>query len=506
MKQRSVFPIGLASAMLALSLTACGSTEDEGAASSSTVRFAYEGLPQSWDPSAGEESVGFLGAAYENLVKLPHDASGDVEPQLATKWTVEDKSLTFELRDGVKFHDGTDFNAEAVKFDLEHVIDSDGPWVGDLASIDSVNVVDDLTVRIDLKYADPGLLRIMGTRATYLPSPKAIEDGTIAAAPVGTSPWAYDKDESIEGGEQVFRATDDYWGGETEGRPETVRIIAIDDPEARFNALQTGDVDVADIDPSFLDQAEEGGLKTSVYEGLLAAVFLFDRGPGGSLENLDVRKAVCSAINGQDIIDALGQGNVSSARDQRYAEDSPFFVPDLPERGYDIDAAKNYLSEAGNPEVDLNMAAFIGTRPAAEVVQGSLDSIGVGLKVDQLDPSQYFTTWNSSKYSMGIGPASQVHPLQWYSSWFAADAPNNPSGWEPPELKEAADKARAAGTGPEAAALWQEVIRVVYEQSLTCADFAISQGNAFNPDKVEALAAPPLEASGIDYESVRVPS
>ncbi|MFC4011111.1 ABC transporter substrate-binding protein [Nonomuraea purpurea] len=256
-------PIGGLLAVLALTgLTAC-SSDDTSSGGRSEVRLAFEGLPESWAPHSGSVEA-WMRAPYEALLRLPTDpASTDFQPELATKWTVEDKSITLTLREGVKFHDGSAFDAEAVKLNLQDTIENGGPLSGNLASVKDIEVVNDHTAKINLKNSDPGLLRVLGTSAAYMGSPTAMKGGSINKAPVGTGPWAYDADNSVEGGEQVFAAFSGYWGGKADGRPESLRIQGIDDPQARTNALLAGEVDAADIDPGLVQQAKNAGLASA---------------------------------------------------------------------------------------------------------------------------------------------------------------------------------------------------------------------------------------------------
>jgi peptide/nickel transport system substrate-binding protein len=495
---------GVVAAVGLAGLTACSSDENDGGGSPGSaggeVRLAFEGLPETWTPHGGAVEA-WLRAPYEALLRVPTDpASTEYEPELATEWTVEDLAITLRLREGVTFHDGTDFNAEAVKVNLDDTKDGGGPLSANLSSVASVDVVDDYTVKINLKNSDPGLLRVLGTSTAYMGSPAALEDGSIDSAPVGTGPWQYDAGDSVTGGEQVFTAFADYWGDKPAGRPDTLRIQAIDDPQARVNALLTGEVDVADIDPGLVQQAKDGGFDTYDYPALLVGLSLFDRSPDGSLGDVNVRRAVCSSVNTQDLLDAWGVGEVSKAQDQRWTEGSPYYVEDIQNYPYDTEAAATFLSDAGNPDVAINMATFQNTAAASEALQGQLAEVGVDLSLESLDVSQFFATWNGGKYALGLASMDGVHPAQWYDTYFAATGPSNPSGWEPPELAQAAQAAKAAGSGPESDAAWQKVVGIIYEQALTCADFALAQVTGYDSGAVSGIEAPPYEGGTFDYK------
>jgi peptide/nickel transport system substrate-binding protein len=501
--KRSVVPF-VALTAAALALTACaggGGGGDDTSSGAGALRVAFEALPESWDPA--DAPAGYWGAAvYENLLSVGPGAEQELSPQLATEWTVEDAAIVFSLRDDVEFHDGTPFNAEAVKANLDHTFEVGGRFAARLGSIESAEVVDEYTVQFNLKRSDPSLLRVLAGAAGWMASPAAIEDDSITTHPVGTSPWSYDPEASIEGGEQVFNLIDDYWGGEVEGRPGQVIISPVDDPQSRVNALTAGDADIADVAPNLYQVAIDAGMEADVYDGVPSSMMIFDRAPGGVLGDIDVRRAICSAINPEDVALALGEINV--AQEQKYTEGSPFHVEDLDNYPYDPEAAKAYLEAAGNPSITLNMATFPGNSAGAEVVQAALSEIGIEVTLESQDAAQFFGDWNSGKYSIGLSGVIEPHPASWYSVWFAQDGRGNPSAWEPEALISAGEAARAAGISDGNELAWQEVANTIYSEALTCFDISLVQVNGYDPAVVTDVQAPDFEGGTLDYHAVRM--
>ncbi|MEY9212124.1 hypothetical protein NI17_007140 [Thermobifida halotolerans] len=215
----SALPLTLAAV---LALSACGGSEESADGGGETLAVNYAGFPESWAPGADMEA-GYMRVPYENLVAL--DGAGEITPVLATDWEQTDTELTLTLREGVVFHDGTPFNAEAVKANLESIRGSNGPYAGPLQVIESIDVVDELTVRLNLAEPSPSLLTTLSTRAAPMASPKAIEDGSVAEHPVGTGPWAYDPDASTLGTRMAFTFFPDYWGGRGQRRLRDDRAL-----------------------------------------------------------------------------------------------------------------------------------------------------------------------------------------------------------------------------------------------------------------------------------------
>ena len=177
----------------------------------------------------------------ETLVRPKAPDFAEIEPLLATSWEASPDSMvwTFHLRQGVKFHDGTDFNAQAVKYNFDRVMAAKHYEV---ESIEKVEVVDDYTVRFTLKEPFAPFLVILTFPSLSIVSPTAIETmgEEIMRHPVGTGPFIFDHwDEGIE---VVLRANKDYWGGP----PKLDKIVFKIIPEAstRRMELEAGHIDI----------------------------------------------------------------------------------------------------------------------------------------------------------------------------------------------------------------------------------------------------------------------
>ncbi len=485
--------------IVSLGLTACSTSEqpdtDSTDGAGGTLRVGVEEYPTNWEPGT-DNGYTWIRLPYETLVS--RSPEGTLEPQLATAWEDSGTAITFTLREGVTFQDGTPFDAEAAKFNLEYVKEQAGPFSAGLNTISSIETPDPLTLVLNLAAPTQSLLTTLSGRAGVMASPTAMEDGTIKDYPVGTGPWAYNPELSTPGTEIGFTLRDDYWDAENVG-VENLVVVAIDDPDARLNALITGEIDLGDVNLTQADQARSGGLELATFPGVHYSVIFFDRGPGGAVEDAAVRHAICDSIDTEGLA-ALGGSEYLTATNQRFQEGEYGHSADIPALNFDPDAARPVLE--GTPA--LSMMAFSETVPFAEAIAGGLGDVGVDLSVEVVPAAQYFTGWYDGSNPIGLGDNSELTPEEWYLTWFAADAPNNPAGVESPELQAAAAAAMAEIDPAAAEPLWVNVVTQIATEALECDGSIVNQGIGWLPGKVEGVETVDWEAGSVVFKNLTV--
>ena len=149
---------------------------------------------------------------YDTLLKREPD--GTLSPMLATEWALSDDSmsLALELRTDVTFTDGTAFDAEAVKANIEHFQTANGPLQNNISSIESVEIVDADTVNLQLSSPDPDLPFNLANAGGYMASPAALTSPELTTVPVGSGPYVLDTSRSVVGSSIMFTRNPDYWG------------------------------------------------------------------------------------------------------------------------------------------------------------------------------------------------------------------------------------------------------------------------------------------------------
>lgn len=502
-RKSAVVKTAAAFAVASLMLSGCSaeapndSDNSTGTTTDATLRINFGQFPESWAPGQELEG-GVLRIPYETLLAPGKD--GTPTEFLATDYELTDGALTLTLREGVTFHDGTPFDAEAVKANVEYVKSGATAFAGAFQTVVSVDVLDDYTVRLNLSSPNPSLPTTLTTRALPIASPAAIADGTIAQAPVGTSPWAYDESASILGTKMSFPAFDGYWGDEPGFA--NVELYAIDESESAAAALVAGDLDVSDVEIESLPRFEGTDIDTLQYPAIRNNLFFFDRAPGGAFESVELRQAVCYAIDAQQMVDVTGEGEVAT---QHFAEGEVGYNPDITGYPTELAKAQELYAEAGSPSVNLEMVAAPYNAQQIEIFMTQAAELGdFAVSVQTLPPPQYNGEWNSGKYALGLSSNDELTPFEWYSAWFAADAPGNPSGLESEDLKSAADTAIAAGDTEESAGLWAEVTKIIADEALTCAHVRGVETLAWNTATVSGVNAPAesWEPKSVNYRDL----
>jgi peptide/nickel transport system substrate-binding protein len=379
--------------------TASGSPAAGGDAKlSDTLIFAQGAEPRGLDPALVDdgESSKVIVNIYEGLLKYAKDST-KLEPCLAESWDVSEDGLTytFHLRQGVKFQDGTDFNADAVKFNIERQMK--GNATEDMTYADfvfgyvtKVEAKDANTVVVTLKdKCTPFLYNLAMSMAAPMVSPKALKDNNnnVNEHPVGTGPYTFvrwDKDQDV-----VLVRNDNYWG--EKAKTQNVIFKFIKDNSARVTALINGEVDMIDgIDATVVDQLKNGGMTVDQPDGMNINYNV----DSSVTKDPEVRKALSQAVNVPELVQSLYQGYASPA-----TTILPSFVPgysaDIKQVAYDADTAKATLAAKG--VTSIHIIAYTNPRPyntatgqtLAEAIQGYLAKVGVTATIDSYDWTTY---------------------------------------------------------------------------------------------------------------------
>jgi ABC-type transport system substrate-binding protein len=283
---------------------------------------------------------------FEPLVKLQQDATP--LPWLATSWEwgAQNMSITFTLRQGVKFSDGTAFTSEAVKLEGDLVLSTKE---SNSVNWDRFEIIDDSHVRLYLKnYTNDFWTSISGINMCFF-SPtayKANGKDWMMAHPTGTGPFLYksfEKDVSLK-----FIKNPNYW---QPGKPylDGINMITVKESLTQQATIQAGEGDLLALQQGKIlaDMKKLGFNIVASYGG--TDFIVFDTANAGSqFNNVKVRQAVEYALNKQDMVDALGYGYLVK-NNQMSPPTNPGYNKNLPSREYNVAKAKQLLSEAGFP-------------------------------------------------------------------------------------------------------------------------------------------------------------
>jgi peptide/nickel transport system substrate-binding protein len=450
-----------------------GTTDTRESDPTRTLRWGRESDVSRFDPHRASVSqdneVLFL--VYDRLVH--QDVAGRQVPGLATKWSFDPDglALTMTLRDGVTFHDGQRFDASVVKANIERAKTVQGSAVAsELAPITTVEVVDPLTARLVLSAPAANVPAILSDRAGAMVSPAALDSPDLDSNPVGTG--MYRMHQYLRGARISLVRNDAHWD------PEAVRMAGVDitvlaDPQARFNALQTGQIDMAILNPDQAEQATAAGLviDDSVTLETWYAVMNKTR-PG--LDNRNVRLALNHAIDRHAIVDTLLYG---------YGQPAAQMLPEGADGhsnavgrdfySYDPEKARRLLAESGLPlPVPLEMLRLGGRaqyEQMTEVMQAQLEAVGFDVNIRTISPTEAADV-------MFVREEGDLLPGAWggrpsslatLTSIFGGQGFANPGGYTDPQIEDLLARAAASIDDAARADLMAQASLLAAEEALT---------------------------------------
>ncbi|ALX50388.1 ABC transporter substrate-binding protein [Lentibacillus amyloliquefaciens] len=502
---------------LALVVVACSGDDDSDAAGDSdgstgedteansgsdgedVLVFARGGDSESLDPGSTTdgESSRVTRQVLESLLDFDKE-SFEVVPGLAEDWEVSDDGLnyTFYLEEGVTFHDGTDFNAEAVKTNFERWADPEheyafeeegyvysmygtmfGGYQGDDSHvIEKINVVNDHEIEFVLKQPLGYFLQNMAMSYFAITSPAALEEygPQINENPVGTGPFKFEswtKDDSIE-----LSKFEDY---RKDGLPKVDSVVfeVIPDNAARLIALQSGEIDIMDgLNPDDAEtvEAEEGvELYTRSENNVGYVGFNTQKEP---LNQVEVRRAINHAIDRQAIAEAMYAGYAQPAKNPL----PPSYMgynDDVEGYEYDVEKAKSLLAEAGYEDgMEIELWTMPVARPympdpetVAEIVQNNLSEVGIEVSIVREEWAPYLekTLQGEQEMFMLGWSGTNGDPDYFMSSLLHGDnvGSSNRTFYENDEVDELLNQAKTSIDQDERAELYKEAQTLISEDA-----------------------------------------
>lgn len=433
-------------AAAALLLTGCAT--GTGTASSGTTTDLVWGwaLPTSWDPvtsTAGWDTHA-LALVYDGLTQL--DPDGNVVPGLAEKWeySADGTAVTFTLREGLEFSDGSPIDAEAVKENLERGRDqADSTLAGQLRIVTGVDVVDDRNVTVHLDQADYQVPYLFAGKTGFIVNPKAFDDvTTLATQPEGSGP--FELTEYVPNAHADLKKNDLYWNAD-HIFIDTFHVVPVADPATVVAGTQSGQYDVAIVPPSQVDAAEKAGLDVEKIRALTVRTIDVNN-TVAPYDDPKVLQAISHATDRQALVDGayFGQGTPNF---QPFPEGYVAYDDSLDDLyPYDVDAAKKLLAEAGHPDgIDITLGIQDADSAIAEVLQAQWAKAGIRATLEVLAPN--VNNYVTRTYPFVLDSYSgRQSPLQALEVLYGPEGLMNLGKNTPQELTDAIDAARATPT------------------------------------------------------------
>ncbi len=454
------------------SQTTAADTSEAGGAPSGTLGWSTV-APTAWDPvvSAAGNDISNLSLVYASLTRLSPE--GEAEPALASKWNFSKDGLSFDiyLKKGLKFTDGTPFNAEAVKINLERgEHESDSLIIPYLEVIKSIKVDNPYEVTLSLKSKDYVLPLVLGGKVGMMVSPKAIKDNAkgLATQPVGAGPFELTNYTAPTSATLVRNPG--YWDAK-DIHLEGVDLKFFTDEQALLSSLLSGQVQLANIGGEQVQTAESSGFEVAEFPSLhVASIEVNDKmGPFGDHKFVE---AVNYAIDRETLLQTLAGGH-GEVDDEAFAPGYSAYNESVANYySYDPEKAEALLKETSYDGSPITITWFadagLNTQSESEQLQAELEAVGIKSTIKSL-PSAQAAEDVYVKHNVEFNPNGIVGreaPSQMLETQYAADGLLNPGRDASPELTKALDAVATFEIGsPQYEAALQQATKLSTEQS-----------------------------------------
>jgi peptide/nickel transport system substrate-binding protein len=437
-----------------------------------TLRIGLAEDPDILDPSIGRTYVGRIvfSAFCDKLFDI--DEKLNIVPQLALshETSADGKEMTIKLRPGVKFHDGEPLDAEAAKFSIErHMTLPTSFRKSELASVDHVEVVDPLTIKLVLKTPYSPLIAQLTDRSGMMVSPKAAKEAgdKFGLHPVCAGPYKFV--ERIQQDRMVFEKFADYWNKDNV-HIDRVVFLPIIDATVRLANLKSGGLDLIErvlatdikdvrADPKLvLSTAPELG-----YLGLTVNIGN-DKAKGPLSQSAKVRKALDLSIDREALNQVVFNGEFTPGN-QWVSPTHPYYQKSFPIQGRDIAKAKALLKEAGvSLPVTVDYMVPKGTEyeAVAQVVQSMAAEAGFDIKVRVVEFATTFKQSQAGEFQIfQINWSGRIDPDGNSYIFMRSKAPQNDGGYSNPDADKLMEEARAISGFDERKAIYEKLTRVL---------------------------------------------
>ncbi|MFD2239136.1 ABC transporter substrate-binding protein [Aureimonas populi] len=440
-------------------------------AQSSTLRIGLAEDPDLLDPHRSRTFVGRI--VYASLCDRLIDISPELEfvPALATdwEWSEDGTQLTFNLRQDALFHDGTPFNAEAVKANVERALTLPDSLVRtDISAIRSVEVVDEFTVRFQLDEPNAPLLAQISDRGGIMMSPASFEqEGSWT--PVCSGPYKYET--RVQNDRIVLSKFEDHYAAD-EYAFDQVIFLPIPDGTVRLANLQSGDLDMLErMTPSDAQTVEgDANLELVVAPtlGYQAIRINTDNGPRSENplgQDPRVRKALQLALDKSIITQVVGN-NIWEPAQQPFPPTSPYHAEEFPVTTRDVAAARALLDEAGLDRVPFELTIATSTQAGqlGELVQAMVAEAGFDVTLRPMEFASLLAEMQGGNFqATASGWSGRVDPDGNTYSHLACDGANNDSRYCNEEVDRLFTEARQVSDPAERKALYDEAQAILQE-------------------------------------------
>lgn len=437
--------------------------------SKDTLVIGLDDDPPQLDPHLSSAAVDRQ--TYQSLYNklLDIDENLNIIPELAKSWVAssDGKTYTFELEQGVLFHDGEPFNAEAVKFNFERMLDPDlgSPRRAEVNLIEEINVVGEYTVEVKLSAASSPFLSGLTDRAGMMVSPKAVKElgDDFSNQPVGTGPFKFS--ERVRSSHIELVKFDDYW----RDLPEFDKVIIrpYSDENVRVTNLISGELDIinriAFKDIESLKNNSDITLSQVDSLGFQGIHFNIEKAP---FNNKKLRQAINYAIDRKAIAKVVFHDGVIPA----VGGISPvsWAYTNFESGDRDLEKAKQLLQESGaeNVSFTLTMAPRPTEELIAQMVQNMLGEIGITVEIEMVEFGTILEKLANSDFdAVRLGWSGRIDPDGNLYRFYKTGANNNYTGFSNERVDELLELGRTESDTQERIKIYEEINQIIWDEA-----------------------------------------
>jgi peptide/nickel transport system substrate-binding protein len=473
-----------------------------GVQAQTTLRIGIAEDPDILDPSIGRTYVGRIvfSAFCDKLFDI--DEKLNIVPQLALshETSADGKEMTIKLRPNVKFHDGESLDAEAAKFSIErHMTLPTSFRKSELASVDHVEVVDPLTIKLVLKTPYSPLIAQLTDRSGMMVSPKAAKEAgdKFGLHPVCAGPYKFV--ERVQQDRMVFEKFTDYWNKDNI-HIDRVVFLPIVDATVRLANLKSGGLDLIErvLATDIKDVRADSRLVLSTapelgYYGLTVNIGN-DKAKGPLSQSAKVRQALDLSIDREALNQVVFNGEFTPGN-QWVSPTHPYYQKAFPVRGRDIAKAKALLKEAGVTSpvtVDYMIPKGAENEAVAQVIQSMAAEAGFDIKIRAVEFATTFKQAQAGEFQIfQINWSGRIDPDGNSYIFMRSKAPQNDGGYANPEADKLMEDGRLTANADERKAIYEKLTKIVlddlpiiyiYHRTLLIAHTTKLQGYRQMPD------------------------
>jgi peptide/nickel transport system substrate-binding protein len=427
-----------------------------------------------WDPHLATAFTSF--SFYEHVYECPirYDAKGKIIPSLASSWeTPNDKTVIFNVRKGVKFHNGREMTGEDFKYSYMRLKDpKQSQYPSEWLALETVDVLGKYKVRFNLNRPDPIMLRNMAQCrfAAIVPREVVEKHGNLTAVQVGTGPWKVKQ--YVPGDYTIFEKFEDYWD---KGYPrlDRMKFQVIKDEISRLSAVRKGSMEVTWVKEAHMAAGAKKTKGLRVYSPPPARqgrIFFNVKKP--PFNNKKLRQAVAAAVDWQALVDNIlfGFGTKTASVPPAAA---PYALPQdevekLPFKNRNLKLSRKLLKEAGHPNgfsfTLLTSEHGPDYTSTAQIVQSNLKDAGIKVKLEVAEWGIHLKRWRACEHQASyIGGVWKADPDLYLRAYVHGSKAKKFCGYKNPEVDRLMDEARVMVDIPKRVKVWHRIQRLLAE-------------------------------------------